>query len=410
MEKKTIGKFIAVLRKASGMTQKELGDKLLVSDKTVSRWERDESLPDLSLIPAIAEIFDITADELLRGERNTTQNSSSNTETKNKAKSDKQYRYMIHKKYQQYKNRSMISCSVIAIAILIAAICDICFTRGILGFLLGTIFVVIAIVLQHAGYTDYVLFIDEEDGHLEESEAYNQKLKSQNRIIYFIALEAFAFLLPLGLFNMAYTGIDTAAWIALGLIFALATMFISYVVYLFKFKPKTPDRETQIRLFKKIFKTVGLMILPTLIALIIINSAGYYWFAKFEVFDNYDAFEKYAEELAFKEYFDDMDPAELTEEDWEYFYDIAEMDQIVGPNGDVLCEYRNDHSGFSVVNFDFDESEDGLPIKVLTQQGSIETYNKVSIISGLFLMLIAVEILVGTIYYIYKLRKTPQRR
>ena len=41
MEKKTIGKFISVLRRANGMTQKELGDKLYVSDKTVSGWERD---------------------------------------------------------------------------------------------------------------------------------------------------------------------------------------------------------------------------------------------------------------------------------------------------------------------------------------------------------------------------------
>ena len=69
MEKKTIGKFIAALRKANGMTQKELGEKLFVSDKTVSRWECDECTPELSLIPAIAELFGITTDELLRGER-----------------------------------------------------------------------------------------------------------------------------------------------------------------------------------------------------------------------------------------------------------------------------------------------------------------------------------------------------
>ena len=69
MEKKTIGKFIAVLRKANGMTQKDLADRLFVSDKTVSRWERDEGAPDLSLIPVIAELFGVTCDELLRGER-----------------------------------------------------------------------------------------------------------------------------------------------------------------------------------------------------------------------------------------------------------------------------------------------------------------------------------------------------
>ena len=57
MERKTIGGLIAALRKANGMTQKDLAERLHVSDKAVSRWERDESAPDLSLIPVIAEIF-----------------------------------------------------------------------------------------------------------------------------------------------------------------------------------------------------------------------------------------------------------------------------------------------------------------------------------------------------------------
>ena len=70
MENKSIGKFISTLRKASGMTQKDLGDKLFVSDKTISRWEREESAPEISLLPAIAEVFGITVDELLHGERN----------------------------------------------------------------------------------------------------------------------------------------------------------------------------------------------------------------------------------------------------------------------------------------------------------------------------------------------------
>ena len=69
MEKKTIGAFIAALRKANGLTQRELAEKLNVSDKAVSRWERDEALPDLSLIPVLAEIFNVTCDELLKGQR-----------------------------------------------------------------------------------------------------------------------------------------------------------------------------------------------------------------------------------------------------------------------------------------------------------------------------------------------------
>ena len=69
MEQRTIGKFITALRKASGMTQRDLAERLGVSDKSVSRWERDEGASDLSLIPVLAEIFGVTCDELLRGER-----------------------------------------------------------------------------------------------------------------------------------------------------------------------------------------------------------------------------------------------------------------------------------------------------------------------------------------------------
>ena len=69
MEKKTMGSFLAALRRASGMTQKELAERLNVSDKSVSRWERDDGAPDLALIPVIAEVFGVTCDELLRGER-----------------------------------------------------------------------------------------------------------------------------------------------------------------------------------------------------------------------------------------------------------------------------------------------------------------------------------------------------
>ena len=98
MEKKTIGKFIAALRKASGMTQRELGDRLFVSDKTISRWECDECTPDLSLIPSLAEIFGITTDELLRGERNNLDRElslQSDSHSKQKSKSDKQLKLML---------------------------------------------------------------------------------------------------------------------------------------------------------------------------------------------------------------------------------------------------------------------------------------------------------------------------
>ena len=70
MEAKSIGKFIATLRKANGYTQAQLAEQLGVSNKTISNWENEVSYPDLSLIPVIADLFNVTSDELLRGAKN----------------------------------------------------------------------------------------------------------------------------------------------------------------------------------------------------------------------------------------------------------------------------------------------------------------------------------------------------
>lgn len=64
------GCFICELRKEKSMTQKELADKLYVSDKTVSKWERGNSMPNITLLIPIAEVFGVTVTELLRGEKN----------------------------------------------------------------------------------------------------------------------------------------------------------------------------------------------------------------------------------------------------------------------------------------------------------------------------------------------------
>lgn len=66
MKKQTFGKMISSLRKSCGMTQLELADKMGVTDKAVSKWERDLSYPDINSIPKLAEIFGISVDELMQ--------------------------------------------------------------------------------------------------------------------------------------------------------------------------------------------------------------------------------------------------------------------------------------------------------------------------------------------------------
>ena len=66
MAKQTFGNMVAALRREKGMTQLELAEKMGVTDKAVSKWERDLSFPDVSSIPKLAEIFDVTVDELIQ--------------------------------------------------------------------------------------------------------------------------------------------------------------------------------------------------------------------------------------------------------------------------------------------------------------------------------------------------------
>lgn len=65
MTNKSMGDIICALRKEKGMTQKDLADMLNITDKAVSKWERNIAFPDTATIPKIAEIFGVSVEELM---------------------------------------------------------------------------------------------------------------------------------------------------------------------------------------------------------------------------------------------------------------------------------------------------------------------------------------------------------
>ena len=69
MDKYKFGEFIYTQRKKQGLTQDELGRKLRVTNKAVSKWETGETLPDIQLIPELASVLNVTIDELLTQEK-----------------------------------------------------------------------------------------------------------------------------------------------------------------------------------------------------------------------------------------------------------------------------------------------------------------------------------------------------
>lgn len=143
MARQTVGDFITTLRKAKGMTQKQLAEKLNVSDKTVSRWERGESAPDITLIPVIAEVFDVTCDEILRGERVQIKEIPIHS-----TKTEKQLEYL----FQKVQNRFLIQ-NLIVIGIAIVGLMSSVFVKYTKydvtsAFYVGTLFFILAFVCE----------------------------------------------------------------------------------------------------------------------------------------------------------------------------------------------------------------------------------------------------------------------
>ncbi len=114
MTKKSIGQFMSALRKANGMTQQDVAERLNVSNKTVSRWERDECAPDISVIPALAELFGVSCDELLKGERII---DNLHTE-KGEPKVDKQIKLLINRTISKFKTLIWISIALSAVGLI----------------------------------------------------------------------------------------------------------------------------------------------------------------------------------------------------------------------------------------------------------------------------------------------------
>ena len=69
MDQSKTGKFIAQERRVQNLTQRQLADKLAISDKTVSKWECGKGLPEVSLMLPLCEILQITVNDLLSGEK-----------------------------------------------------------------------------------------------------------------------------------------------------------------------------------------------------------------------------------------------------------------------------------------------------------------------------------------------------
>lgn len=117
MDSLKIGKHIAECRKEKGMTQSQLAEKLGVTNKTVSRWENGNYMPDLSLLAPLSKVLEITLEELLSGER-----SESVSEKAEKAEETLTKTIQYSGEKIKSARRKLILASIVALVAVIAAV------------------------------------------------------------------------------------------------------------------------------------------------------------------------------------------------------------------------------------------------------------------------------------------------
>lgn len=158
MDKKTLGSFLSALRRAQGLTQQEVADRLMVSNRAVSRWERDEAMPDITLLPAIADLFGVTVDELLRGDRlratesavpDTSTSATANGEPTPRPEPDPRamrgLRAMMNRAISRFRTLMILAIALSAAGLFILIGVSYGFYRPVIGFALMLLFVLASI-------------------------------------------------------------------------------------------------------------------------------------------------------------------------------------------------------------------------------------------------------------------------
>ena len=347
MERKSIGTLIAALRRANGMTQKDLAERLNVSDKAVSRWERDESLPDLTLLPLIADIFHITVDELLRGERKNTESGEGIGDTEaEQARLRKQMKRVTSAAMARLRSRMLAVVGVGLLALLGAVICNFGFRRVDMAALTGLVIWIGAAAMLGFFASSGFHSIEDEEYSAEDVIVYRRQVIVLCKWIGFFLLGILAMILPLllGAFETSGSGLSTIfltsiPWLqgsfVCGAVLSLCAVCALYFLngHLEEKGLYPAGRHT---LHGVIACLMTVIMVCTAFASFVINDNGASAYLKGVTFDKFDDFKDYCEGFVSPYVIDEfanqesqpeetviIDGRELTYEEWqnEFYYD-----------------------------------------------------------------------------------------
>lgn len=419
MEKKTIGKFIAALRKANGMTQRELGERLFVSDKTVSRWECDECTPELSLIPSIAEIFGITTDELLRGERRSAP-CLSEQDAAHSARGDKQFKLMLDSTCRRYNNLTLISIGITVFGFICALVADLGFSRGLIAFCFSAIFCVASEICQICFARNARICLDNDDAYADKINDTNNCIVKSALKVTLINILVLAFCLPTAvLINGASFGLIFPSWLLFGSIFSFIAFVLSYVIYVAFIHGELCKRglltvsESVAVVIKKnrrsLIKTVIIALLIALVLwglLLVLDIVGFEPFVWQRRFENPDDFKR-AVERDYKNWL--IEGYSYVNEKGETAVQIPPDHKVTegrirNADGKVICEYYYNPDLYYSIKFSND-SFDKMPVTVITKEARANAQDIFYTLQGLLVILIVVDFIASFTIHLIKMHK-----
>ena len=174
MDNKKFGDFIKELRKEKQLTQKELGEKLNITDKAISKWERELSFPDIAVLKDLAEFFEIDISELLNGERGKKQEIDIEKAIQEAIENYKNIEEKKKEKVQKVKKRiGVISIIIFVFALILQIVYLIIFKRHNYEYVIDALEYIINQIMILSATSSIILLL---------------KKKKINIIIYFMAV------------------------------------------------------------------------------------------------------------------------------------------------------------------------------------------------------------------------------
>ena len=442
MERKTIGSFIATLRKANGMTQRELAEKLNVTDKTVSRWETDEGLPDVTIIAVLAEIFGITCDELLRGERNNVFRADADDNADLSKKSEKQLQLIQKKALLNFRTLSFIAVGIALLGIVASMIANLGFLRAYIGFYSGMAFTIMAIVVETIGISRASSSVDEDVMAKSAMLQYRTEVMKMGFWTITAIAMLFSSTLVLLMAGDAYLGVKLSSVMSYGTLFGtiaivpcLIVGFVGRNAFYKAGRYYVPEkRRVAFEHNNRLTARFTAILLTTLFITLIVqiastNEYGPLSIARKMEFTDYESFREFMARR------DPMSPrfrnrymvtyygngqyvmgeeapapdTAITELEGETTYydeygnrisfETAHTRTLRDRSGNIVCTYRDFNENVASVMY---EAGNGtvLPIKVITYDALYDARNTIGIMNMVFVFIYIAEIaIIGTIYF-----------